>query len=241
MTNVRFAQEGTGLPYGDEERAARWAHARPPVMRSRKGAATSERIVLAAAHLFAERGIDAVEAAEVLAAAGQHNASAITYYFGSLHGLVTATLVPRDDVRVPIGETRAALYEHLTAGGGQPSLHDLVRALAAPMVASLSDGPSRDFLRIAAQVVRTLRSDDRASPYIPSERRVITAIAEGLAILPDEIRAERLGTAYTLLIELVANRAGEIEHGRTPNLDDEAFVDELVNMLVGLLTAPSTT
>ncbi|MDQ4115373.1 MAG: TetR family transcriptional regulator, partial [Actinomycetota bacterium] len=51
---------------------------------------TRTKIVLAAERLFAERGMAAVPLRDIVAAAGQRNASAIQYHFGPRPDLVTA-------------------------------------------------------------------------------------------------------------------------------------------------------
>ncbi len=57
------------------------------------------------------------------------------------------------------------------------------------------------------------------------------------ASVPMPERQERLGVARTLIVELVANRAREVEHGLDPHLDEVSFAREAVAMTVGLLAA----
>ena len=54
--------------------------------------ATRARIVAACERLFAERGIERVSLNEIVAAAGQRNASAIHYHFGDREGLMERVL-----------------------------------------------------------------------------------------------------------------------------------------------------
>jgi AcrR family transcriptional regulator len=211
----------------------------PPEPRSRRGAATRQRILLAAADLFAERGIDAVQPHEILEAAGQRNASAIQYHFGSREGLVVAVVQPRPDVRVPIDEQRARMLDDLLSGPEAPTLLGAVRAWALPAAITLETRPGRSFIRVAAQVIRTLPLEHRVSPANPSDRRARAAVARLLPVLPPAVVDERIGVAGTLMVELLANRAREIEHGVAPNLPQATFEAELVAMIAGLLGAPA--
>ena len=55
-----------------------------------RSGATRERLILAAEELFARDGLDAVSLRQVNTAAGQRNASAAHYHFGSKQGMVLA-------------------------------------------------------------------------------------------------------------------------------------------------------
>jgi AcrR family transcriptional regulator len=202
-----------------------------------RGEQTRRRLILAAADLFAERGIDGVGSHEILERAGQRNVSAIQYHFGSRAGLVVAVLQPREDVRGPIerdrGERLAAI-----AASGTPTLRDAVETFIMPSLACLATHEGRSLIRVAAQVMRTLPLDARIDPTVPTDREVTALIASLLpGSLSPAVRRERLGVARTLVIELVANRAREREHGLTPHLDDAGFARELVAMTLGLLSA----
>ena len=63
-------------------------------------------------------------------------------------------------------------------------------------------------------------------------------IASRMPEMPEPVRRERLATAYTLQMEMAANRAREIEAGIPHHLDGEEFEANAVSMLVGLLSAP---
>src|SRR4051794_26907053 len=53
---------------------------------------TRDKLLDAAARLFAERGIDNVSIAEIVRAAGQRNASAVHYHFGNRGEVLRAVL-----------------------------------------------------------------------------------------------------------------------------------------------------
>jgi len=214
------------------------SQATPGEARSRKGRATRERIVLAATALYAAQGIDRVAPHEILEASGQRNASAIQYHFGSHEGLVVATLQPRPDIRDPIERMRIGLFDELASRGGSLTLEEAVRAWALPVSILLDTPERRAFVRVAVQVLRTLPLEDRVTPNQPTDRRIQEMVRGFLAHLPDTIAAERMGAAHTLMLELYANRAREIEDGTGSNLELAAFKAEVVSMMTALLAAP---
>lgn len=212
--------------------------AQPPPPRSLRGEETRQRIILAAAHLFAERGIEAVQPGEILEAAGQRNASAIQYYFGSREGLLVAVLQPRDDVRRPVEEARTELLDRMLMAGAPPTLDRVVEAWIVPSLLSLASRPGRDVLRVGAQVLRHLPPDRRADQTVPSARRSVALLRQVMGDLPDQLKTERIGAAVLLYIGQLAARAEEIERGMPPRLDDDTFRNELIAMVTGLLAAP---
>lgn len=209
--------------------AGRRSHAR--------GEETRHRLIVAAAELFAERGIDGVGSQDIVLRAGQRNASAIQYHFGSRAGLIIAVLQPRDDVRGPIEAARMVRLSEL-AQGEPPTLHQAVEVFVLPSLAYLATHDGRSLIRVAAQVMRTLPLDSRVDPSVPGDREVTLLMASVIPpSLPEAVRRERLGVARTLAVELLANRARELEHGFQPHLDEPEFAREAVAMIVGLLSA----
>jgi AcrR family transcriptional regulator len=209
----------------------------PPPARSARGETTRRRIILAAADLMAERGVDAVHPHEILEAAGQRNVSAIQYHFGSREGLIVAVLQPREDVRGPIEAERARLLAAFSALPGGITLQRAARAHVEPLMLLLETRAGRSFVRVASQVVRQLPLEDRVAPAMPSERRVQELLASHMPPMPERVRRERLAASFTMVVELVANRAREIEHGQTPNLGQREFAIEVASMTVGILSA----
>ena len=118
---------------------------------------TRERLLEAAEHLFATRGIDGVSLAEITKAAGSHNTGAVHHHFGGREELLDAVV---DHHRARLDERRQALLDALEAGGG-PSPEGLVRGLVLPMVELLDDPRGRAFLSIQAQRALRPRPVDR--------------------------------------------------------------------------------
>lgn len=200
----------------------------------RDATATRERLVRAAAELFAEEGVDAARSRDIVRAAGQANDSAIGYHFGSRQGLLEAIL----DGHIEAEErTRAADLPGLEQAGPEA----IVEALVRPTAEELRTPEGRRFLRIIVQL------SDRAgvrSHRVPGPLRG-TALARQLELLeaalepslPLEVRRERIAAVIMLLTAALADRARRIDAHRNLSLDHEQFVSNLVAMCVGALGA----
>ncbi len=101
-----------------------------------RGATTRERLLDEAELLFAERGVQGTNTREIVEAAGQRNASAVTYHFGSREGLLLELLARRG---APVDRLRGTQRSAL---GDSPDTAELVGCLVEPYVALL-DSPRR--------------------------------------------------------------------------------------------------
>lgn len=98
-----------------------------------EGAAMSDakqRIIDAAAEVFALKGFEATTVREITDAAGA-NVAAVNYHFGSKAGLLRAVL---STMLGPLNQARAANLDRIEAL--QPSVPQLLHALLAPLVFS---------------------------------------------------------------------------------------------------------
>jgi AcrR family transcriptional regulator len=202
---------------------------------SKRGAGTRKRIILAAADLFAEHGVEAVSLKEILERAGQSNESAIHYHFGSREGLVLAIL-RQESAAEP---ARAKMLQEVEDRGGDATLTDCVAALVLPVREAMKSRWGRNYIRLAAQAIRHLPIEERVRPVEPTSRRALELIGQRMVGIPEDLRDERLGAAITLTAELWSSRAEEIEHRHARNLAEDAFERDLVAMLVEMLSAPA--
>ena len=198
--------------------------------------------------LFAERGLDAVSLSEINRAAGQRNASALQYHFGGREGLLRAILAPYASA---IRDRR----RELIAAACRPSTDDddtALRRAAEVLVrpqAELGAGDWRD--RALSRIVADLYTDPR-HPYAEFDdllgERATTEMAHlltaALGDLPADVRAERLRVASTFVVHAASDRARQVDATvRADGVVDpvsptELFVDNLVDMVVGALSAP---
>ncbi|MFF5261570.1 TetR/AcrR family transcriptional regulator [Actinomadura viridis] len=205
-------------------------------------ATTRERLLDAAQHLYARRGLDAVSLREINQAAGARNATAVQYHFGDRAGIVRAVF---DRHRPDVEARRHALLDAYEAGrrapgrrGDPAARQEDVRALAGalvrPLAARLEDEGGRDFLRIWAEVI------NRPDPLVPAaalEDPRDSVYRWRMLVLPLlEADAARLHRRF------VAIQHASIALGRRarsgPHTDDRLFVSYLIDVVTAILAAP---
>ena len=121
------------------------------------GLDTRTRLILAAERLFGERGIDAVPLREVVAAAGQRNASALSYHIGGREELVLAILEYR---RADVDGRRMALLDEYEAAGIVMDESAVAAGVIMPLVElMLRDSRGGDYLRFISQAFVTERPE----------------------------------------------------------------------------------
>jgi TetR/AcrR family transcriptional regulator, regulator of cefoperazone and chloramphenicol sensitivity len=194
----------------------------------RDATATRERIVRTATDLFARRGIHAVTVRELTEAAGQRNASALHYHFGSRDGLLRAILERHQAV---IDTARAGLLEDAH------DLHGFVQALVVPLAEALRTRQGRAYLRVIAQVFAEMGIGETPVTGPPNARRAVEGMVAGLADLPEAVRTVRIAHALLLVTEALAHRARLLDARLRVQLDHDAFVADLVTTIAGALTA----
>lgn len=203
-------------------------------MRARPDA--REALLLAAERLVAELGIS-VSLREVASAAGQRNNSAVAYHFGSKDDLVAAIVVRRLEA---IDAERVALLaadESDPADTGAEQVRRLVRVLVRPMVtAPYAEGATHyarflEKMRDHPAVVEMPLTDNRW----PATRMVTRRLDAALGDLPAAVRRSRLAAMTTVMFALLADAERRGETGDTGSATTE---DAVVDMLVGLLSAP---
>jgi AcrR family transcriptional regulator len=200
----------------------------------RDSTATKERLLREAERLFARRGLYQVTVREITEAAEQRNVSALNYHFGSRDGLLDAILTRHGD------PTDVARGEMLTAIGPDASSRELVAALVVPYAANLSRPDGRDYLRIVAQLSARFSAWREAAPGTgPYLREILGILEERPPHVAPAVRRERVIELIMLMTVAMAERARAIESTRrSPELDEPTFVDNLTDVLVGVLEAP---
>jgi len=198
-------------------------------------AGVRERLIEIGERLFARRGFAAVSLREVSAAAGQRNTSAVQYHFGSKQGLIEAILLHRLG---PVNERRLARLAELERAGHTDDLRALVEAMVYPLTESLTAGSC--YVRFVAQTLA-----DPVQSQIMSFRlgvqdgmhRINTRIVASSRQLPSELCTQRLFFAARLWVQALAEHERELESGQ-PSMSTEALAAELVNLVVGMISAP---
>ena len=199
---------------------------------------TKQRLLRAAETLFAREGIHRVRVREIHELAGQRNASALHYHFSSRDGLVDAILA---DHQSSIDDEIALRLDELEARDGHLSIRDVVGAVVEALGKKLDTQSGRHFLRIIPQVWDRLSASIREGSAMPTTgltRRVLGLLDELMEPLPRAVRRERLVSYVVMMTAIFAERAHHVESGRASELDTDAFVANLLDMIVAALTAP---
>jgi AcrR family transcriptional regulator len=204
-------------------------------------ASTRDKLLDAATRLFAERGIDNVSIAEIVRAAGQRNASAVHYHFGNRNEVLRALLAQH----VPaVHDRRVELLE--VARSKPPSdVRAAVEAVIRPLTELAQRGwRERAYLQIGAELTHWL-----ARPETPDMVELMeqTAGFEAWRLvreragtgLPTDLWNERQEICISFIGRAAADRARRLdEDGEHPVLGDDRFVDNLIAMVLGAMTAP---
>ena len=192
-------------------------------------------ILLAAERLVGEQGVS-VSLREVAIEAGQRNNSAVHYHFGSRDGLIEAVVVLRVD---ELERRRLGLIAEYDEEGLR-DVRSLVDVLVRPMFTAPYEQGSTHYARFLEKVrdhpaitARPLGSEQR-----PATRIVISRLDQALSELPAEVRKQRLQAMTTTMFALLADLERTREHtaGHTP--ESPEVEQGIIDMLVGLLTAP---
>lgn len=192
-----------------------------------------DQLVSAAEVLFAERGIDGVSLREINAAAGSRNASALQYHFGNRSGLIAAVLAkhgPQVEAR------RHALLDQYESDHSA-GLRVLAAAYVRPLAAELDDpdgGPG--YLQVLADLVnRPAPAISQASVEDPTDSTYRWRALVAPLLSPEALRLHRrFATIQFTLTELA--RRGRADR----TTDHRLFTSDLVDLVCGLLSAPTS-
>jgi AcrR family transcriptional regulator len=220
-------------------RASRSAHAARPVP-------GRQRLLAAAEQLLATRGLE-VPGRVIVAAAGQHNQSAVTYHFGSRAGLIDAI---RGRHETPIAQHRRHLIARLPDAENRTT-RQLVEAHVQPVAAEmlrctpshwarfsellLLDQPLR--FTCEAGIPISGRPDEPSRPALSELTELVVA---HLTHLPELEAADRVALAIRFLISSLARweRDSQADPGVVGPLAPFTLV--LTDLAVAMLEAPSS-
>jgi AcrR family transcriptional regulator len=194
---------------------------------------TRSRLLRAGERRFARDGVTGARLSEIVRDAGQANDSAVGYHFGSRQGLLDAI----------VAKHVIAMDAHRTLPSRDDGLHALVDAIVTPTAALLATDDGRDFLRITEQLAdwSGVGSGRQAEPLrgtvIGTQLEALTRRLGERIGMP--LARERVALMVTFLTGALAARARSVESGQRQRMAHERFVDHLVDVLTGALTAPS--
>jgi AcrR family transcriptional regulator len=198
---------------------------------------TRDKILTAAARLFAAPDAGAASLRAIARAAGV-NSALIHYHFGSREGLFEAVIL---EALRPVQERRGAMIEALQAKG-QPSAEDLARLFVEPLLASTTEDSERHAidLRLLARSFsehRPLAQDLMLKHFGPLMYSLGNLLGEALPDLPTDLKHRRMRFCVQAALETIAGYEMEAANAAGPAAR-EALVAELVGFLAGGLKAP---
>jgi AcrR family transcriptional regulator len=199
-------------------------------------------IVDVAERLFAERGFSGVSLREINNVAGQRNASAIQYHFGNREGLVRAVF----ERHLPaVDAERNRLLDEYEAGADpdHPDGRAVMYAVVAPLADRLRTPSGRCYVRVLQHFVDepTLAGPlESAGSDVSSLTRTTALLTQLVAHFPEQLLAERHSQVTSFLLRAVADRATDVDtgHRRRTRINHDAFVENLVDVLLAVLVAP---
>ncbi|MFM8530095.1 MAG: TetR/AcrR family transcriptional regulator [Ilumatobacteraceae bacterium] len=197
----------------------------------RNASDTRDRLVDSGRTLFATQGVYSTSLKAVVEAAGQRNPSALHYHFGSRAGLLNAIL---DSHNSRIEVERLTM---LDAAGAAPRLRDLVAAVVLPQARQLEVADGRCFLSIVSQLSDLFDRWEEGRTPEQALRAFLGIKALLPETLPDNVRHERVTRFLELVSQALGSRARQINAGRTPAIDHEVWVANLMTMATGALSA----
>lgn len=201
---------------------------------------TQELLIEAAERLFAEHGFDGVTLKQITAEAGQRNASALQYHFGSKVELVRAIVARRMPA---INERRNRLLDEVEAARRGGELRAVIEALVRPLAELCdTDDDGRHWIRFLAQAWSNPRSglgDVVRNDFNTGVVRGGLMAAALMGDLPPEVIRQRLSLLPGQVLHsfVDADRLFEA-NGKTPRAVSPFFFHGLIDMIVAELTAP---
>jgi AcrR family transcriptional regulator len=204
--------------------------------------ATRRKLIDAATRSFAEHGVFAASLIDITRKAGQRNRGALHYHFGSRTGVLCAVLAEH----VEFLAHREGELLSLAFAAPEDDVRSVVEAIVRPAAELAESGwRGRCFLLILAELVdedpSSLGEEVNAVLAKSGGYAVYALLEERMGDIPPDVRTERFSLATGFVLRAVADRAravGRRRHAGRPQLDHEAFVNNLVAMVAAALSAP---
>lgn len=201
---------------------------------------TRERLIAAAERLFAQQGFDSVTMKQITAEAGQRNASALHYHFGSKWALVGAIIARR----MPgINASRHLLLDEVEKSHQTKEVRIVVDALVRPVAELLEESnEGRYWMSFLLQIWNTPGS--KLAELVPAEFntgiiRGGAFLVESMTHLPERIVQQRLSLLPGLVLQAVGDYRGfGAGEGRPGPVLSPVFYEGLLDMLTATLIAP---
>lgn len=204
---------------------------------------TREKLIDEAARAFATHGVYGASLIDITRRAGQRNRGALHYHFGSRSGVLSAVLERHVDF---LARREGELLE-IALTKPDSDVESVVEAIVRPATELAESGwRGRCFLMILAELVEedpdSLDAEVADALARTGGYAVYDLLAERMADVSAEVRAERFALATGFILRAVADRARVLgRRGRRgrPQLEHDEFVENLVAMVAAGMSAPA--
>jgi AcrR family transcriptional regulator len=201
-----------------------------------------DRLIRAAARLFAEHGFDGVSVRQI-AAAAEANSALVGYYFRGKEGLLFEVYRALSE---PLTEERMRRLEACSARGTAPALEQVIEAFVRPALDATTGQEGQVFTRLRAMLAgrhSDLLERVVAERFDASTTRFVDVLSQ---CLPHLTRAEVFWRFHFLLGAIYYTAAGPhrirvLSRGACDPADAEAVLPELVRYAAAGFRAPSGT
>jgi TetR/AcrR family transcriptional regulator, regulator of cefoperazone and chloramphenicol sensitivity len=192
------------------------------------------RLLVAAEQLLATGGLG-VPNREIVAAAGQHNRSAITYHFASRAGLIDAV---RERHEIPIAEHRQQLIARLP-GPDDLTTRQLVEAYVRPLTAEMLRSAPSYWARLSEMLLgeQPLALSTSADAVLSE---LLERMVAHLGNLPEPEAVDRVALTVRFLSSGLARWERDSQAGVIGVEPLAPFTLILTDLAVAMLDAPSS-
>lgn len=207
-----------------------------------RGDAVRNLLLDVAERLFAERGIDAVSLNSIAREAKQFNASVMQYHFVSKTGLIEAILSRRME---ELNRRRSDLIASIDTADRARAPRQIAEAMVLPFAEHLFVDGGSSYLRFVAQV--TFNADTSVFEMVRGRhdsavRRIAELAREIFAEVGPELLRHRLAAVTNFVLFTIGEREKLRMAGKrtgVARLGTNEFIEDLIQMIVGALTAPT--
>ncbi len=196
---------------------------------------TRRRLIRAAEHLVADRGVDAVSVRSICSEADL-NPAAVHYHYGNKDALLAAVLETRMG---EVSERRLALLRQLD-DEEQPTATQVASALVRPLAEVAASPDGREYVRFLTRMStnRGVYRDELASAFAPQLTAILAVLERALPDVSTAVLTFRLALAGDVLLSALGEPDRDLVGLLTEEADtgnDEVLTTEVTDFVAGAL------
>lgn len=203
-----------------------------------KRAGPRDRLIAAAARLFAQHGFEAVSLRQIGTAAGQRNTNAVRYHFGTRERLIEAIFERHQD---KLESIRRAMLDSIPPPRGPDAIGALLATIVLPPFAITDEDDRYNYIKLISEYLNRHRDSgmrhplDYATELLPALVEARDALRSLLG-LPDEIFDFRIQMVVGMAFQAVIQRRVRLASG-LPCPSEQVLIDDIMAMVVAAMQA----